>query len=80
MEIITFKGSKSLVKMVLERLEYILKVYECVLVADYYDIVKGTSEYSDSKWGWLSLDGYTIRMTDQIGIYELTLPKALPLE
>ena len=75
-----FKGSIVLVGMVLERLSCILTMYECVTVADYYELIGKKSRYSDNKMGWLSLDDFRIVDTDEKSVYELIVPKALRLE
>ena len=80
MEVDTFKGSIVEVSLVLEQLSRVFTMYECLTVADYNDIIGINSTYSDSKMGWLSLDGFRIAETDKRGVYELKIPKVLRIE
>lgn len=45
----------------LEELDYIIHKYGQASIADYYDIVEVTSEFTDNKYGWTSLRGATIK-------------------
>lgn len=80
MNVERFRGSEFLVKEVRSRLFDILQIYDCVTVADYYDIVGYGSTYTDSKYGWTSLRNVVLVMTDEPDIYELVLPKAMPID
>lgn len=46
---------------VLEELDYIIQEYGQASIADYYDIVGVTSEFTDNKFGWTSLRGASIK-------------------
>ncbi len=45
----------------LEELDYMIHKYGQASIADYYDIVGITSEFTDNKYGWTSLRGASIR-------------------
>jgi len=63
---------------VLSRMDEIIDTYELVSVADLYDLVGVSGNYTDHKYGWTSLRGASvIRVRDG---YLLKLPKALPLD
>ena len=79
MNVERFKGSEWLVKEVRSRLINIITMYDYVTVADYYDIIGYETKYTDIKVGWISLREATIAMTDEPGIYELILPKPIPI-
>ena len=52
--------------------------YDSATVADFYDLVGITSEFTDNKWGWTNLHGSrVIRARDG---YLLDLPKPEPVE
>jgi hypothetical protein len=52
--------------------------YGCATVADLYDLVGVTSEYTDNKWGWEMLGDASIRRTRDG--YLLELPRPIVLE
>lgn len=52
--------------------------YGCATVADLYDLVGVTSEYTDNKWGWEMLGDASIRRTRDG--YLLELPRPMVLE
>ena len=63
---------------VLERMDDLLDNYGIVSVADLYDLVGVTGNYTDNKYGWTSLRNASVqRLRDG---YLLKLPKALPLD
>ena len=62
---------------VLSRMDEMMEEYEVVRVADLYDLVGITGDYTDNRYGWTNIrnaeivrvrDGYTIKM-----------PRALPI-
>jgi hypothetical protein len=62
---------------VLSRMDEIMEEYDIVRVADLYDLVGITGDYTDNKYGWTNIrnaeivrvrDGYTIKM-----------PRAIPI-
>lgn len=63
---------------VLERMGELIDVYGQVTVADLYDLVGVTGNYTDNKYGWTNIrNAETIRVRDG---YMLKLPKVLPVD
>lgn len=62
---------------VLSRMDELVAAYGLVSVADLYDLVGITGNYTDNKYGWTDIrSASVIRVHDG---YMLKLPKALPL-
>lgn len=62
---------------VLSQLEAAIDMYGMVSVADLYDLVGITGNYTDNKYGWTNLrNAEAVRVRDG---YLLKMPKALPL-
>jgi len=62
---------------VLSRMDELISTYGIVSVADLYDLVGITGNYTDNKYGWTDIrSAQPIRVRDG---YMLKLPKALPL-
>lgn len=62
---------------VLDRMDELIETYGMVSVADLYDLVGISGEYTDNKYGWTSLrNAEPVRMN---GGYLLKLPRAMPL-
>ncbi len=62
---------------VLSRMDELISTYGLVSVADLYDLVGVTGNYTDNKYGWTDIrSASVIRVRDG---YILKLPKALPL-
>lgn len=62
---------------VLSRMDELISNYGLVSVADLYDLVGITGNYTDNKYGWTEIrSASVIRVRDG---YMLKLPKALPL-
>ncbi|GHV47397.1 hypothetical protein FACS189499_04860 [Clostridia bacterium] len=62
---------------VLVRMDELISIYGMVSVADLYDLVDITGNYTDNKYGWTDIrSASVIRVRDG---YILKLPKALPL-
>lgn len=62
---------------VLSRMDELIATYGVVSVADLYDLVGVTGNYTDNKYGWTDIrSAQSIRVRDG---YMLKLPKALPL-
>ena len=62
---------------VIDRMEEIIEEYGFVRVADLYDLVGVTGDYTDNKYGWTS-----IRSAEPVRVrngYMLRLPRAVPL-
>mgnify|MGYP001416152967 FL=1 len=63
---------------VLLRMDELISTYGLVSVADLYDLVGITGNYTDNKYGWTDIrSASVIRVRDG---YMLKLPKALPLD
>lgn len=63
---------------VLARMDELIETYGIVSVADLYDLVGVTGNYTDNKYGWTNIrNAEPVRMRD--GGYMLKLPKALPI-
>jgi len=62
---------------VLSRMDELISTYGLVSVADLYDLVGITGNYTDNKYGWTDIrSASVIRVRDG---YMIKLPKALPL-
>lgn len=59
---------------VLDRMYEQLRDYGSVSVADLYDMVDVTSEFTDNKWGWLDLDTAKVRYTRDGYLLDLPRP------
>lgn len=70
--------SRADAEELLDNLDAILEQYEAVSVADLYDLIGVTHEYTDNNYGWESLaSAVPVRLRD--GTYTIKLPKARPL-
>lgn len=63
---------------VIDRLFDLVSKYESATVADLYDLVGITGNYTDDKWGWFDLRGADVRRVRHG--YLLDLPKPEPLD
>lgn len=62
---------------VLLRMDELVATYGIVSVADFYDLVGVTCNYTDNKYGWTDVrNASVVRVHDG---YRIRLPKALPL-
>lgn len=62
---------------VLSRMDELVDTYGLVSVADFYDLVGITGNYTDNKYGWTNIrNANVIRVADG---YMIKLPRALPL-
>lgn len=62
---------------VLSRMDELISTYGLVSVADLYDLVGVTGNYTDNKYGWTDIrSAQVVRVRDG---YLIKLPKALPL-
>lgn len=62
---------------VLARMDEIMEEYEIVRVADLYDLVGVTGDYTDNKYGWTNIRNAEIeRVRDG---YRIKMPRALPI-
>lgn len=63
---------------VLSRMDELIDTYGVVSVADMYDLIGKSCEYTDNKYGWTNIrNAEPIRVRDG---YMLKLPKALPIK
>ena len=70
--------SRGEAEEVITRMDELIETYGVVSVADLYDLVGKTCEYTDNKYGWTN-----IRNAEPIPVRDgwmLRLPKALPLK
>lgn len=71
-------SSRGEAEEVLNRMDELIDTYKMVSVADMYDLVGISCDYTDNKYGWTNLRNASIvRVRDG---YMLKLPKALPIE
>lgn len=69
--------SRGEAEYVLERMDELIATYQVVSVADFYDLVGVSGNYTDNKYGWTDIrNASVIRVRDG---YMIKLPKALPL-
>lgn len=69
--------SRGEAEEVLTQMDELIDTYGNVSVADLYDLVGKSSEYTDNKYGWTNIrNAEPIRVHDG---YMLKLPKALPI-
>lgn len=62
---------------VLSRMDELISVYGLASVADFYDLVGVSGNYTDNKYGWTDIRNATVvRVRDG---YVIKFPKALPL-
>lgn len=70
--------SRGEAEEVLARMDELLDAYKIVSVADLYDLLGETCDYTDNKYGWTNLrNADVIRVRDG---YKLKLPKVLPID
>lgn len=63
---------------VLRRMEEAINSYGIVSVADFYDFVGITGDYTDNKYGWTDI--HSARVVRDGDKYTIRLPKALPID
>ena len=69
--------SRGEAEEVLTRMDELIDTYGVVSVADLYDLIGKSCEYTDNKYGWTNIrNAEPIRVRDG---YMLKLPKALPI-
>ena len=61
-------------------MEDLLDQYKLVSVADLYDLVGISGDYTDNKYGWTNLRNARVERLRYEDGYILKLPKALPLD
>lgn len=63
---------------VLMRMDEIMEEYESVRVADLYDLVGVTGNYTDNNYGWTNIrNAEVVRVRDG---YKIKMPRAIPLK
>ncbi len=63
---------------VLARMDEIMEEYESVRVADLYDLVGVTGQYTDNNYGWTNIrNAEVVRVRDG---YKIKMPRAIPLK
>lgn len=63
---------------VLTRMDELIETYNIVSVADFYDLVGVSGNYTDNKYGWTDLHNASIVRTRDG--YMIKLPRALPID
>lgn len=70
--------SRGEAENVLSQMDALLDTYKMVTLADFYDLVGMTCDYTDHNYGWTSLtNAKVVRVRDG---YIVMLPKALPIK
>lgn len=71
--------SRSEAEEVIQRMDELIDTYGIVSVADMYDLVGLTCNYTDNKYGWTNIrNAEAVRLRD--GGWVIKMPKALPIE
>lgn len=65
-------------EMVISRMDEIMDEYDQVRVADLYDLVGITGDYTDNKYGWTNIQ--TARVVRTRDGYKIQMPRAIPLK
>ena len=71
--------SRGEAEEVLERMEELISTYGMATVADFYDLVGITCEYTDHKYGWTNIRNADIRRARDGG-WIIKLPKAMVID
>lgn len=70
--------SRGEAEEVLARMDELMTTYGLVSVADFYDLVGITCQYTDNKYGWTNIrNAQVMRVRDG---YQIKMPKAMPLD
>ena len=64
---------------VLDRMDELMDAYGLVRVADFYDLVGITGNYTDNKYGWTNIRNAEI-MRLRNGKYMIKMPRAVPID
>lgn len=71
--------SRAEAEEVIQRMDELIDTYGIVSVADMYDLVGLTCNYTDNKYGWTNIrNAEAVRLRD--GGWVIKMPKALPIE
>ena len=72
-------NSRADAEAVIEQMDGIIETYEMVSVADLYDLVGMTSNYTDNNYGWKNIrNAEPVRLRD--GGWMIKMPKPIPLK
>jgi hypothetical protein len=71
-------SSRGEAEEVLDRLRDLIKQYDVATVADFYELVGITGQFTDNQWGWYDLRSAVPRLVR--GGYIITLPRTKPVE
>ena len=71
--------TRSEAEEVLTRMDELIDMYGMVRVADLYDLVGISGNYTDNKYGWTNIRNASV-VRDRDGGYRLKLPRALPID
>ena len=70
--------TRSEAEEVIQRMDELIDMYGVVSVADMYDLVGVSCNYTDTKYGWTNIrSAEPVRVRDG---YIIKLPKALPID
>lgn len=70
--------SRGEAETILTRMDELIEEYNEVRVADLYDLVGITGEYTDNKYGWTNIrNAEVVRVRDG---YKIKMPRAIPLK
>ena len=71
--------SRAEAEDVLDRMYELIDTYKLVTVADFYDLIGVTGQYTDNSYGWTSLRNADI-VRGRDGMYYIKLPRAMPID
>ena len=63
---------------IIDRLSDLIENYDTATVADLYDLAGITSNFTDDRWGWYTLEGASVSHLREG--YLLNLPKPVPID
>lgn len=70
-------ATRAEAQAVLDQMQEIIDVYNIASVNDLFDSAGLTGDATSTKWGWTSIEGAEVRVTD--GGYSIHMPKARPI-
>lgn len=71
-------SSRGEAEDVLARMDELIETYGLVRVADLYDLVGITGNYTDNKYGWMNIrNAEIVRVKDE---YMIKMPRAVPID
>ena len=71
-------SSRAEAESVLSSMDDLIQTYGIVSVADYYDLVGKTANFTDNNYGWTNISNVTVAHLRDGG-YTLKLPRAVPI-